>query len=450
MNMTLNTKANLITCLENGNFEEIIGTPESSWVDFKRAQYPTIQGRPQKLSEYGKSELCKDVAAFANNDGGIILLGISEELSLSNGLSVASEIHEIDIANIDLAHYKQTVIERIYPLIQGIEMRWFETNPSKGILAIIIPSKNLKLHIIRQVYNEDDKRIRGIEIPVRIDDQTFIHNAESISELFCNHISLLTAGESSDRGDSSHYQESLNNVDPHRVSATESRTQLLNTLEMNDEPTIIIQAIPCSTVHRLDGFYDQIRQNFTRTSPVRSMGFNLNSIGYETTTEEGALIKAGTRPAGLRLDPNGTLTMILKADTGLLGWGVNNGTSNQFHINPVVLVEMTYEFVRFIYSTLWDKGLESWEYYIEARNLRSGDVALAPGRPSNMFWSEHNETATSDNIAHTIESSGLNGSDTYRILEEIYSIFTLSSSSIPFLSNNEVTDDTIRSIDANG
>lgn len=449
--MTLNTQDDLLASLQNGKFTEIIGTLESFWVDFKRAQYPTIPGRPQKLSEHGKSELCKDIAAFANNTGGVILLGISEELSPSNGLSVASEIHEIDIINIDLAHYKQTIIERIYPLIQGVEMRWFETNPEKGVLAIVVPPKESKLHIVRQVYDEDNKRIRGIEIPVRVDDQTFIHNAESISELICDHLPAPVSAESYEETNLQQDSDSTNSIDSYRAAAGVSREQLLSTLEMNEDPTIIIQAIPRSTAHRLDGFYDQIRQNFTRTTPARGMGFNLNSIGYETTTEEGAFIKAGTRPAGLRLDPNGTLTMILQADPGLLGWGVNRDASDSFQINPVVLVEMTFEFVRFIYSTLQEKGLNSWEYYIEARNLRSSNVTLAPGRPANMFWGDDSETATSDNINHTIDTTTNElGSDTYHILEEIYSIFALPNSSIPYSSNNEVTEDTIHTIDVNG
>lgn len=448
--MAVSSQENLLASLRGGDFDKIVGTPESSWVDFKRAQYPTVPGRLQKLSEYGKFELCKDVAAFANNTGGIILLGVSEELSPSNGLSVAREIHEIEIGNIDLAHYKQTIIERIYPLIQNVEMWWFETNPTKGVLAIVVPSKDFKLHIVRQVYDEDNRRIRGIEIPVRVDDQTFIHNAESISDLFCDHLPGSLSPNTDTEATSPQDINSQTDIESYRIAAGVSRDQLLSTLEMNDDPVIVIQAIPRSTKHRLDGFYDEIRQAFTHTAPLRNMGFNLNSVGYETTTQEGALIKAGTRPAGLRLDPNGTLTMILKADRGLLGWGVNHDVSKGFRINPVVLVEMTFEFVRFIFSTLQEKGLGDWEYYIAARNLRTSHVILIPGRPSEMFWGEGGETATSDNISHTLETTSKPGSDTYQIIEEIYSIFTLSKSDIPYSSDDEITHQTINAIGVNG
>lgn len=454
--MAVASQVELLSSLENGDFENIIGTPESYWVDFKRAQYATISGRLQKLSEHGKSELCKDVAAFANNKGGVILIGFTEILSPSNGLSVADELNELNISDIDLAHYKQILSDRIYPLIQPIEMRWFETSEHKGVLAIIIPEKQSKLHIIRQVYDENNKRIRGIEIPVRVDDQTFIHNAESISDLFCDHDSIpLSTTENTE--EATNGESSSQSVESYRDQARSSREQLLSTIEANDDGVVIIQAIPRNSLYRLRGFYDTIRQDFTNTTPTRGMGFNLNSMGYETTTEEGALIKSGTRPAGIRLDPNGTLTMALKADGGLLGWGVNQDSLNDFRINPVVLIEMTYEFVNFIYSKLAPAGLDDWEYYVEGLNLRTNNVKLAPGRPANMFWGEGAQVASSDRTSHTIGRSRQTvhtdrepSIDTYRIVEELYSMFTLPASDIPYTIDEAITEESIRSIDARG
>ena len=69
--MTVSDRAELYGSLGRGRqgFEEIRETPESDWLDFKESHY-WLDDKKHKL------ELAKDVSAFANSRGGVIVIGI--------------------------------------------------------------------------------------------------------------------------------------------------------------------------------------------------------------------------------------------------------------------------------------------------------------------------------------------------------------------------------------
>ena len=167
--------------------------------------------------------------------------------------------------------------------------------------------------------------------------------------------------------------------------AADIRSYFISTNNWDDAPLLIIQSIPTSGPPRLNNFYDEVEQAFINARPVRSMGFSLDSLGAESDTAEGAFIKTGTRDAALRLDPDGTLTLAIKASEDFLGWSINKNRSvdDIFKINSIVLLEITFEFVRFIDETLTKFGLQSWRYCLYTQNLRKHKVALYSGGPGS-------------------------------------------------------------------
>jgi Putative DNA-binding domain len=63
------TRETALGVLEGGRADVLVGLSETDWIDFKR--------EPYKKDDHGKLELAKDVAAFANADGGLLLLGVA-------------------------------------------------------------------------------------------------------------------------------------------------------------------------------------------------------------------------------------------------------------------------------------------------------------------------------------------------------------------------------------
>lgn len=456
--MAVNNKTELLEALNAHKYDDILGTAECSWLDFKQAGYQTEPSKPQKLSDYGKTELCKDIAEFANHKGGVILLGVKEAKSPTTGLSVADEIKPLAVTSIDLQHYKQVLMAQVYPLVEDVEMKWFAKQDGRGLLAIIVPKSNDILHILRQVYDTDGHRIRGLEIPVRADDQTYLYTAESLSE----RINKRTRSEDSSLSRSSfgkpipyeamkNFHDNIKNQ--HKQIAQDGkfiRDQLLEMNDWTDSPVYILQAIPYAGKDRLDGFYDSIKEAFAHTKPVRRMGFNLNSLGRETNTVEGAFVKAGIREGAIRLDPNGTLTMALVASESFLGWGVNNSLPKTFNkINSIVLIETVFEFTKFVEEILKPAGLTTWRYCIDIRNFKKNNVALYPGSPGNL-WDEDIQSASKDTYEKQITDIGDYESATYKILTEIYALFALPESAIPYTAEKKVTEEKLISISVDG
>src|ERR1035438_2713174 len=88
--MAVTSQTELGEALATYDFDRIIGTPESNWIDFKGEPYESHPPASGKLSDYGRSELCKDVAAFANSGGGCILIGFRTTRAPTQGIETAS------------------------------------------------------------------------------------------------------------------------------------------------------------------------------------------------------------------------------------------------------------------------------------------------------------------------------------------------------------------------
>jgi hypothetical protein len=70
--MAADSRVQLVSYLAVQQPYEIVGTPESEWVDFKSVP---PEGPYDLSTDKGKFELAKDVAAFSNASGGLIVCG---------------------------------------------------------------------------------------------------------------------------------------------------------------------------------------------------------------------------------------------------------------------------------------------------------------------------------------------------------------------------------------
>ncbi len=87
-------------------------------------------------SEKKKDEISKDVSAFANADGGIIIYGVSEDSSDS---SIPGAIDPVDSMTHTAEWLEQILTSRIQPKIPGLVLTTLEVSAGRAIYVVEVP-----------------------------------------------------------------------------------------------------------------------------------------------------------------------------------------------------------------------------------------------------------------------------------------------------------------------
>ncbi|MFB8039028.1 helix-turn-helix domain-containing protein [Streptomyces sp. NPDC056004] len=158
--------------LSAGNLEMLIGLEECGWMD--------VKSRPYMVGEnaHHKEELVKDVAGFANTaTGGLLIIGF--KTTAAGGVETVSEVSAVPRALVDTETYRKLIDGRVYPHVEGLELRWTECNEGKGVLSIDIPAQpaSARPFVIPAPTGKDQKSATGLAVPIRRGDQTVFWSA---------------------------------------------------------------------------------------------------------------------------------------------------------------------------------------------------------------------------------------------------------------------------------
>lgn len=113
-----------------GKCRQLIGAHECIWLDVKEGPYRIDD-------DASVAELLKDVAAFANSEGGLLVVGYRTRLDAS--VEVVDAIRAVPKALVDVDRYRKFIRKNIAPHIRGQEITWHDVGIDKGILVIDIP-----------------------------------------------------------------------------------------------------------------------------------------------------------------------------------------------------------------------------------------------------------------------------------------------------------------------
>ncbi|MFG2632100.1 helix-turn-helix domain-containing protein [Streptomyces sp. NPDC048473] len=158
--------------LSAGDLEALIGLEECGWMDVKSRPYMVGKGA------HHKEELVKDVAGFANTvTGGLLIIGF--KATAANGVETISEVSAVPRTLVDTETYRKLIDDRVYPHIEGLELRWTERSEGKGVLSIDIPAQpaSARPFVIPAPTGKDAKSVTGLAVPVRRGDQTVFWSA---------------------------------------------------------------------------------------------------------------------------------------------------------------------------------------------------------------------------------------------------------------------------------
>jgi hypothetical protein len=125
--------------------------PESQTLDFKRELPETIE-RDKSEPDKKKIELCKDVVAFANADGGHFVYGIQEKAGVANDIVPITTTESADAAERRIRHVLDA---RIEPKIHGLTFHKVEV-AGGYVLILRVPASYDGPHGIRISKNKNN------------------------------------------------------------------------------------------------------------------------------------------------------------------------------------------------------------------------------------------------------------------------------------------------------
>lgn len=110
-------------------------------------------------------ELAKDISAFANSQGGFLVIGLKTEQLIEENTDKISELDLLDEATFNISSYQGIIKENIYPEINGLKIGFVKDKniTDKGVGYVYIPPQNeyKKYFIIKNII-ENDERLKNI------------------------------------------------------------------------------------------------------------------------------------------------------------------------------------------------------------------------------------------------------------------------------------------------
>jgi Putative DNA-binding domain len=148
--------------------------PEGPDLDFKRTHHDN------------SDELAKDVAAFANSAGGVLVIGVAEDKGS------ASHANSVDISDPCMRHITQVMASRIEPFIHGVELRAIPIAHVRGsgFLAIIVPRSSQAPHAVV------DPQAGTLRYPVRAGTTTRWLSEHEVSTNYADRFQARSGAES--------------------------------------------------------------------------------------------------------------------------------------------------------------------------------------------------------------------------------------------------------------
>jgi predicted HTH transcriptional regulator len=145
--------------LDSRKFEELLGLHEDTFFEAKQSTAYSLD------TAAGRYELAKDVSAFANAEGGFVLVGLVTEHLIEQN---ADRVQKLDLCrreDFDLGKYEGIIKEHIHPKIEGLSVTWLAhaSDGSLGLGVIEIPRQDddRKYFLTARVV-EDSTNVRQI------------------------------------------------------------------------------------------------------------------------------------------------------------------------------------------------------------------------------------------------------------------------------------------------
>ena len=436
MSLPISASPELYAALGHGTsgFDEIRGTPESDWIDFKQALYH-FDDRKQKL------ELAKDVSAFANARGGVITIGIKTRRPETENSEVADELTPVRDDLLDCRRIRDIIRQYVYPPIVDLGCRTWPIEGGESVLTLEIPRQNGadQPFIVTEGISSEGEHHGNMFGYFKRDADTaqsvppgVVHDLMRDGYRFRD---WLTNGSQQTRRAR---ERSVTGEADEAQSEGRRRSRAhedAEAAEVVDEPHLILQAWKPAGFQVAD-IQGPFRNDFLRPPSVRQNGFNLDFGRDVEVLPGGGLRKIRSGAMALSVLPEGLATLVV--GSYILGWAMERYQNPEL-INSIPLVELIYEFCRFTAAYVQDDS-DGSDLFLQAQLQRldaSGARRLAAGAPSSRPFHGFGDTNVaagdvSEVITDVVADVAPAGA-AFKLLADIYKNFGLGESAIPFV-----------------
>ena len=418
---------------------DLIGNQEEDqWIDFKQQDY---HRDPNDLEKH-KREICKDVTAMANAEGGHILIGVREENK------VAQDFFTID----DAANVAQSIIgvclQNIDPRIPNLEvepysLRW--KNRNIDLVVIHIPPSEMRPHsFIWKGTTNFVKRYNDVtrEFPISelIQDLLVRYQPPIIGQIESQLASILRDTRRERRNSISSQDDALD------VDEDSELIHLMNLRfheVISDEPYYRICAAPKVLNPDAVSTQDQhIRQIMYNPPNRRYANFGVTGIlerevSFSHEGMQGPNITGGE----ITLLKNGFLEVRCPLAISNFQWRREESGISTPWLYPYVVCEFPVTFLRLVQTIYEVSGINSSVFVQQGYHNLTGFM-LPSGNPANIafaaFQDERNVYSHSHPIVskRTVESNFVPDHVAYELVKEVYEHFGLEAQWIPAFDEN--------------
>lgn len=338
-------------CLSSGDLGELKGLAEDDELECKAEPYRLNRSAQQK------QELAKDVAALANANGGLILVGAKTRKMEDSAREKIVETRPFPSSLVDVEQYMDILNAWITPAIDGLEVRWHPTDENgRGLMTISLPQQpkdRWPFLVIRHLDEEGKRSETVFGYFERKQDWVDHYSVEQLR-------SFLNTGfryEELIREEFSALRAEVSQMLPEPVATAnlEARKEqwearlgvAVAELGLADQPAFVLSALPEEPIDLpslFKGTDSDLYELLMRPPELRRSGFDLNT-GDRPAIVKGQLRRAQT-PGWklLELWRDGTLIFVARGDEDGLCWASRNYRPLLYRINPLALIELTYLF----------------------------------------------------------------------------------------------------------
>ncbi len=418
---------------------DLIGSQEENlWIDFKQQDYH----RDPNDHEKHKREICKDVTAMANADGGYVLIGVDEKDKIAQGFFTVSDADKVAIS------IRDTCLQFIDPRIPNLEVELssFQWNDNEITLVIIhIPPSEMHPHSFKwggstnfvKRYNDVTREYPISEL---IETLLFRYHPPIMGQIDSKLATILANAQADRRSSISPEDDPL------------EQTEVRNLLDLmrlrfeavtSDQPYYRILAVPKElNPDAVDTRNENIRNILQNPPNIRRAGFGVTGILERDMVRSPEGINGSNMGSGeIFLLKNGFLEVRCPLSNSHFQWMRAESRISTPWLYPYVVCEFPVSFLKLVKGIYEASGIDSsiiiqQDYH----NLRG--FMLPKGHPSNIgfaaFQDERNVYKHSHSIVskQTVEPDFNPDRVAYELVKDVYDLFGLDEQWIPFFDEN--------------
>jgi hypothetical protein len=449
--------ATILDFLRKGELDLLIGIVEDEHIEAK--------GSPYRLSEdREKYELAKDVSAFANTSGGIILIGFTTSKEPDALIERIDRCRPFKRNFFDEKQYRDVLNQRTVPSLDAVSIEWFgigKDADDSGVAAIIIAPETAGAwpHIVVRPLLEDGRQ-RGNLFGYfeRGGPHARPTSGESLRSLLrdgrrFSNILEMQGGilERLER-----IENSLKTTPPKGAQAPppadgkkrEERIEETNLAAgLKGEPTIAFFAAAEAETRFPKLFHGEEAPEVSLLEDppqIRELGFRI-SARRPAQIVKGLLRRcASLGHSALDLWADGMLIAVGRGDEDLLSWGYQRGQQGEILIRNFVLTELTINFVNLAVEIFKhaEPPPQAFVFGISVREMTTNGHpcklgSIPDGGADMASRPRHEAPSARVNSEVSVRIQGKqNGSIAFRLLKGLYNQFGFTDTEVPYVDRN--------------